>query len=67
MYSALVGIGALAGAIGWYVVRSRIGAAEAQRSKVDAKHKKRLMRGGASEEAEPAADRRPRPRAFGRR
>ncbi len=67
MYTTLIGIGAMAGAVGWYVVRSRVSAAEAERSRIDAKSKKRFSRRPVADDAEVAVAERPRKRDFGRR
>lgn len=64
MYTTWIGIGAMAGVIGWYIVKSRVRAAEAERSIADAKSRKRFSRGT---EADAAAEVLPRKRDFGRR
>lgn len=58
VYSVGIGVGVIVGAVGWHVVSSRAALAQFALSKLDARHKKRLLRGKVSADAEPAMMRR---------
>lgn len=65
MYTTWIGIGAMAGAVGWFVVKRRVNAREDERSRADAKTMKRFARRPAAAIAAEVVV--PRKRDFGRR
>lgn len=67
MINYVVGFGIVAAALIWYAASRRSAVADGARSKVDAKHKQRLLRAKAAEGAEPVPFGKPKAREFGRR